>query len=168
MPSSDTSKSHKKKQKQKQHKNAVIPKGSQSSSPMLMGITPSQHWTSYHLGSTPYPLTISDSLGQDVSLAPIAKWTNASKCATHAVDAPFPGGSGAQQKDGVQPPLSQLLGWWEQEVVDEPYHGIGVVLGNFATTPNNCPVSASFLGSEGAVWGSLCREDWPGERKSLG
>lgn len=204
MAPSDTSKTHMPRQRQK----ASMAKASRPPSPTLMGITSSQHWTTCQMGSTPYPMTISESLGQDASLAPAPESANASRSMTPGTDPFCLDGSGLPcppwplahacteinnsnlslpatltplgegkgddanhgvsqltlQKDGLASPLSQLQGWWEQEVVDEPYHGIGFILGNFATTPNSYPVPSSFLGLEGAVWGSVCqRDEWLGE-----
>lgn len=154
MAGPGTSKSHT--HQQKQHTKAAILTGSRPSTPTLMGITFTQHWTSCHLGSTPYPMTISDSLRQDASLAPIPERANAPQSMTPGTDPSYHDGSGAQQKDGVQPPISQLQVWWEQEVVDEPYHGIGATSGSFPNIGNNHPAPSSSLASRIASCGTVC------------
>jgi hypothetical protein len=200
MAASHTSKSH----KQMQGRKATIPESSRPPSPILTGITFSQHWTFRHLGSTLYPATISDSLGRDASTGSTPEGANTTESITYsscqdgwlpcpswpltnirtetnsptlsapqATQTPCDEGNGndkchgasqlTHQEYGAQPLISPLQQWWAQEVVDEPYHSIGAVLGNLAAAPNNCPVSSSVLESEGPVWGSICQGDLMGE-----
>ena len=123
-----------------------------------------------------------DSSFQDGSGLPCPSWPLASTCTEannlshsvfqvtptlfsqeHGEDTYYSISQLTDQEYGVQPHIPQLQQWWKQEKVDEPYHGMGAISGNFTSISDKCPVSASIVGSEGAVWGSVCQDGQLGE-----